>query len=67
MVLRQFLWLAAAGCASGAFAALAVARIVAHKIPGFDPFDAGGYAQAASWIPARKAINTDAATTLHCN
>jgi predicted permease len=75
MVLKQSLWLAAVGSGLGAAAALAAARILASKIPGIDLFDVGGYvagvlvvmaaALAASWIPARRAVNLDPARTLH--
>jgi ABC-type antimicrobial peptide transport system permease subunit len=75
MVLRQSLRLAAAGSALGALIALAVSRLLVHSIPQFRLYDAGGYAAgvlivlaaalAASWIPAKRAVNLDPARTLH--
>ncbi len=76
MVLRQSLRLVVAGSVLGTLVALAVARVLAHSVNQFDLFNAGGYAAgvsiviaaalAASWIPARKAVNLDPAKTLHC-
>ena len=77
MVLRQSLRLAAAGSMLGALVALAVAVVLSHFIQKMDFFDAGGYAVgvllvmaaalAASWIPARRAVNVDPAKTLRCD
>lgn len=77
LVLRQSLGLAAAGSVLGALAALAVARVLSSYVPKMDLFDAGGYALgvllviavalAASWIPARRAVNLDPAGTLRCD
>jgi predicted permease len=77
MVFRQSLRLAVAGSVLGALIALAVAQVLSHLTQWFDFFDAGGYtagmliiiisALAASWIPARKAVNLDPARTLHCD
>ena len=77
MVLRQSVRLAAAGSVLGAVAALVVARLLTRFAQRFILFDAGGYAVgvllvvaaalAASWIPARKAVNLDPARTLRCD
>jgi putative ABC transport system permease protein len=76
-VLRQSLGLAAAGSVLGALVALAVARLLLQFIHKVEFFDVGGYAAgvllviaaalAASWIPARRAVNLDPARTLHCD
>jgi ABC-type antimicrobial peptide transport system permease subunit len=77
MVLRQSVGLAAAGCGLGALTALAVARLLSHFTNKVEFFDAGGYAAgvllviaaalAASWLPARRAVNLDPARTLRCD
>ena len=65
MILRESTWLAVAGIAVGAGAALALTRLVKSMLYGIQPYDpltmAGGVlillavALAASWIPARRA------------
>jgi ABC-type lipoprotein release transport system permease subunit len=73
----QSLRLVAAGSLLSALVALAASRVLSHTIYRFDLLDAGGYAAgillsisatlAASWIPARSAVNLDPARTLRCD
>jgi predicted permease len=77
MVIRQSLRLATAGSVLGALAALGAARLASQYVYQINLFDAFGYvmgllmviivALAASWIPARRAVNLDPARTLHCD
>jgi ABC-type antimicrobial peptide transport system permease subunit len=69
MVLRQALWMSAAGLVAGIVASVALSRVMGHFMAGLDttsvPLVAGvaallgGATVVATWIPARRAARTD--------
>jgi putative ABC transport system permease protein len=74
MVMRQGLWLSAAGVATGAVAAAMASRGLTTMLFGISPLDPASYvavavllisvAMAASWLPAWRASRVDPAVTL---
>jgi predicted permease len=76
MVLRESLWMVAAGMAVGIPAALALTRLVRQALYGIEPNDPLSFAAAgilmatvaavAAWIPARRAARVDPMRALRC-
>jgi len=76
MVLRESLWMVAAGLAVGIPGALAVTRYVQASLYGIKPNDPASFvaagvlmvtvAAAAAWIPARRAARVDPMRALRC-
>jgi predicted lysophospholipase L1 biosynthesis ABC-type transport system permease subunit len=76
MVLRESLWIVAAGLAAGIPAALALTRLIRQALSGIEPNDPLGFVAAgalmvvvvilAAWIPARRAARVDPIQALRC-
>jgi predicted permease len=76
MVLRESLWMVAAGLAVGIPAALALAKYVQASLYGIKPNDPASFVAAgalmvvtaavAAWIPARRAARVDPMQALRC-
>jgi predicted permease len=77
MVVKQSARLALIGLACGVALALAIAPVFAHQIEAVRPYDMWAYgaavlvvmvaAFAASFVPSRRAVRIDPATTLRCD
>jgi ABC-type antimicrobial peptide transport system permease subunit len=76
MVLRESLWMVAAGMAVGIPAALALTKLVRGVLYGIEPNDPASFVAAgalmiavaavAAWIPARRAARVDPMRALRC-
>lgn len=76
LVLREGVWLLAAGIGLGAAAAYGVATLVAHQLFGVAPFDPltfgataavlAAVALLAAYVPARRATGVDPVVALRC-
>jgi len=76
MVLRESLWMVAAGLALGIPAALALTKLVRGSLYGIEPNDPLSFVAAgalmvavaatAAWIPARRAARVDPMRALRC-
>jgi len=76
MVLRESLWMVAAGLAVGIPAALALTKLVRQALFGIEPNDPASFVAAAAlmltiaavaaWIPARRAARVDPMRALRC-